>query len=130
MQLRMSSSICSYLLVAYNHMPVNLYGCHGMSPFVLYAWASRCSYYVGIASVERKQKRSTPGPACRWLEHMCGMFRTHTAESQKLRYKLMRRFRPEDTFFLVCRAGPEVSCPGHGNFGNRIQKTPLQRWTC
>ena len=86
----------------------NLYGCHGMSPFVLYAWASRCSYYVGIASVERKQKRSTPGPACRWLEHMCGMFRTHTAESQKLRYKLMRRFRPEDTFFLVCRAGPEV----------------------
>ena len=86
----------------------DLYDCHGVSPFMSYAWASRCSHYVGIASVERKRKRATPGPACRWLEHMCGMFRTHTAESQILRYKLMRRFRPEGTFFLICRAGPEV----------------------
>ena len=95
----------------------DLYDCQGGMPAVLYAWASRCSYYVGIASVERKRKRATPGPACRWLEHMCGMLRTHTTDSQKLRYKLMRRFRPEDTVFLICRA---ASYQAHGDFGGPL----------
>ena len=95
----------------------DLYDCQGGMPAVLYAWASRCSYYVGIASVERKRKRATPGRACRWLEHMCGMLRTHTTDSQKLRYKLMRRFRPEDTVFLICRA---ASYQAHGDFGGPL----------
>ena len=86
----------------------DLYGCGGQNPFVLYAWASRCSYYVGIASVQRKPKKASPGPTCRWLEHMCDLIRIHTLESNKLRYKLMRRLRPEDTFWLVCRVGPEA----------------------
>ena len=85
----------------------DLYDCGGQDPFVLYAWASRCQYYVGIASMRRKTNRVSPGPACRWLEHMCGLLRTHTSESKKLRYRLMRRLRPEDTFFMVCRVGPE-----------------------
>ena len=88
----------------------DLYGCGGQNPFVLYAWASRCTYYVGIASVQRKTNKATPGPTCRWLEHMymCGLIRTHTLESTKLRYRLMRKLRPEDTFWLVCRVGPET----------------------
>ena len=94
--------------VSHNTHSVDLYGCGSDTPFALYAWASCCGYYVGIASLQRQTKKATPGPTSRWLEHMCGVLRTHTLESRKLRYRLMRRLRPEETFFLACRLGPET----------------------
>ena len=102
--------------VSHNTHSVDLYGCGSDTPFVLYAWASRCGYYVGIASLQRQTRKATPGPTSRWLEHMCGVLRTHTLESRKLRYRLMRRLRPEETFFLACRLGPETRIRAMENF--------------
>ena len=39
---------------------------------------------------------------------MTGRLRTHSCESQKRRYRLMRRMSLEELFFVVCRAGPET----------------------
>lgn len=51
-----------------------------------------------------KERQKRPPQA----QPVADLIRIHTLASNKLRYKLMRRLRPEDTFWLVCRVGPEA----------------------
>jgi hypothetical protein len=73
----------------------------------LYCWCSPCGYYVGIASAVRKWQRHGTGIAARWLEHFTALIRARGPDSHKLRYKIMKRVRIDETFFVVCRMGPE-----------------------
>ena len=74
----------------------------------LYCWASVRAYYVGIARTKRVNQRHGTGIASRWLEHMVALLRVSSPDSQRLRYKVMRRVWPDEAFFFVCRAGPEI----------------------
>ena len=73
----------------------------------LYSWVAPCGYYVGIARAVRKQQRHGTGVCCKWLEHLTAMVRSQCPESGRLGYVLMRRVRPGESFFMVCRLGPE-----------------------
>ena len=73
----------------------------------LYCWCAPCGYYVGIAGALRKRQRYGAGIVSRWLEHFTALIRNSGAESGRLRYKVMKRVHPDETFFLVCCMGPE-----------------------
>ena len=85
-----------------------LFGAELESLLFLYGWVAPASYYVGIAHVHRKTRQNATGIACRWLEHLTLMIRGRYADAGKLQYKLMRRFRPEQTCFFIARAGADV----------------------
>ncbi|CAK9059167.1 unnamed protein product [Durusdinium trenchii] len=74
----------------------------------LYCWASVRAYYVGIARTKRVNQRHGTGIASRWLKHMVALIRVSVPEGERLRYKVMRRVRPDEVFFFVCCAGPET----------------------
>ena len=84
------------------------YGATQTDCTALYSWVSHSSYYVGIAHVHRPRQRNAGGIACRWLEHAVLFARRHMQDSGKLRYRIMRRLRLEETFFFVARAGPSA----------------------
>ena len=84
-----------------------LYDSQHQNLHALYSWVASCGYYVGIARAVRKQQRHGTGICCRWLEHLTALIRSHCPESGRLCYALMRRMRPDESFFLVCRLGPE-----------------------
>lgn len=60
-----------------------LFGVHASDCGGLYVWKSKRG--VGIAHARGASRQSSCGAACRWLEHVALLLRTHWRDNQNLR---------------------------------------------
>ncbi|CAK0802605.1 unnamed protein product [Prorocentrum cordatum] len=107
LQAAVDDLLCLQLQAArLTHGAADLYGAGPHQLAGLYCWLSPSCYYVGVARSERVRQKCSPGVACRWLEHVTGHVRPRFPGSDKLRYRKMRQFSLDRTFFFLCRLGP------------------------